>query len=179
MLGRILASDIIADVDLPGFARSTMDGYGVRAASTFGASEANPAYLSVKGTVAMGEKPVFSIGPGEAAGISTGGMLPDGADGVVMVEHAEMIDGLTLEVYKSVAPGQHVVARGEDIRKDSVMVSKGVAVRSQEAGLLAAFGINGVPVYKQPVIGILSTGDEVVPIHETPGLGRYAEGCQL
>jgi len=173
--GRILALDIIADIDLPGFARSTMDGYGVRASSTFGASEANPAYLSVKGAVAMGKKPAFSIGPGEAAGISTGGMLPDGADGVVMVEHVEMIDGLTLEVYKSVAPGQHVVARGEDIRKDSVMISKGVAVRSQEAGLLAAFGISRVPVYKQPVIGILSTGDEIVPIHETPGLGRIRD----
>ncbi|MBW2591646.1 MAG: molybdopterin molybdotransferase MoeA [Deltaproteobacteria bacterium] len=173
--GRILASDIMADVDLPGFARSTMDGYGVRASSTFGASEANPAYFTVKGTVAMGEKPAFSIGPGEAAGISTGGMLPDGADGVVMVEHVEMIDDLTLEVYKSVAPGQHVVARGEDIRKDSVMISRGVAVRSQEAGLLAAFGITRVPVYKQPVIGILSTGDEVVPIHETPGLGRIRD----
>ncbi|OQY04196.1 MAG: molybdopterin molybdenumtransferase MoeA [Desulfobacteraceae bacterium 4572_123] len=173
--GRILASDIIADVDLPGFARSTMDGYGVRAASTFGASEANPAYLSVTGAVAMGEQPAFSIGPGEAARISTGGMLPDGADGVVMVEHAEMVDDLTLEVYKSVAPGQHVVARGEDIRKDSVMVSRGVFIRPQEAGLLAAFGISRVPVYKQPVIGILSTGDEVVPIEETPGLGHIRD----
>ena len=173
--GRILASDIIADVDLPGFDRSTMDGYGVRAVSTFGASEANPAYLTVKGTVAMGEKPAFSIGPGEAARISTGGMLPDGADGVVMVEHAEMIDDLTLEVYKSVAPGQHVVARGEDIRKDHVMVSGGTAIRPQEAGILAAFGIGRVSVYRKPVIGILSTGDEVVPMEQTPGLGRIRD----
>jgi molybdopterin molybdotransferase len=152
-----------------------MDGYGVRAVSTFGASEANPAYLTVKGTVAMGAKPAFSIGPGEAARISTGGMLPDGADGVVMVEHAEMIDDLTLEVYKSVAPGQHVVARGEDIRKDHVMVSEGTRIRPQEAGLLAAFGISRVPVYKQPVIGILSTGDEVVPMEQTPGMGRIRD----
>ena len=173
--GRILSSDIIADVDLPGFARSTMDGYGVRAVSTFGASEANPAYLMVKGTVAMGEKPAFSIGPGEAAMISTGGMLPDGADGVVMVEHTEMVDDVTLEVYRSVAPGQHVVARGEDIRNDSVMVSKGVIIRPQVVGLLAAFGISRVPVYKQPVIGILSTGDEIVPIEQTPGVGRIRD----
>lgn len=173
--GRILASDIIADIDLPGFARSTMDGYGVRAASTFGASEANPAYLTVKGTVAMGEKPALSVGPGEAVRISTGGMLPDGADGVVMVEHTEMIDDFTLEVYRSVAPGQHVVARDEDIRKDSVMLSRGAAVRPQEAGLLAALGVSRVPVYKRPVIGILSTGDEIVPIHETPGLGRIRD----
>jgi molybdopterin molybdotransferase len=84
--GRILAADIVSDIDLPGFARSTMDGYAVRAATTFGASEANPAYLTLKGAVAMAESPGFTIGIGEAAKIPTGGMLPDGSDSVVMGE---------------------------------------------------------------------------------------------
>ena len=87
-----------------------MDGYAVRAASTFGASEGNPAYLNIVGTIAMGEAPTFSIKPGEAAKISTGGMLPGGADSVVMIEHTDAIDDATIEVYRSVAPGQHMVS---------------------------------------------------------------------
>lgn len=173
--GRILAADIISDIDLPDFSRSTMDGYAVRGSSTFGASEGNPAYLTVKGTVAMGESPTFAIGPGEAARISTGGMLPEGADSVVMIEHTEAIDDITLEAYRSVAPGQHVVEKGEDIRKDDVILSRGRMLRPQEIGLLAALGRTAVSVYRQPVIGIISTGDEVVPIDKTPGAGQIRD----
>ena len=111
----MLAADIDADVDLPDFMRSTMDGYAVCASSTFGASEANPAYLTIKGSVPMGESPAFSIGVGEAAEVSTGGMLPNGADSVVMIEHTDAIDKTTIEVYKSVAPGQNILEKGEDI----------------------------------------------------------------
>ncbi|MES0446718.1 MAG: molybdopterin molybdenumtransferase MoeA, partial [Desulfobacterales bacterium] len=118
--GRVLAADIISDMDLPDFVRSTMDGYAVSASSTFGASETNPAYLSIKGSIAMGESPFFSVGVGEAARISTGGMLPDGADSVVMVEHSEAIDDTSIEVYKSVAPGQNILEKGEDIRKGDI-----------------------------------------------------------
>ena len=117
-VGRILASDIQSDIDLPDFARSIMDGFAVRGSSTFGASEANPAYLNLKGTVAMGESSDLTVGPGEAVRISTGGMLPAGADSVVMVEHTDAIDDTTVEVYRSVAPGQNMVAVGEDINKD-------------------------------------------------------------
>ncbi|MBU1713275.1 MAG: molybdopterin molybdenumtransferase MoeA, partial [Proteobacteria bacterium] len=107
--GRILAENIISDIDLPGFSRSTMDGFAVRASSTFGASEENPAYLSVVGSIAMGESPSFSVNPGEAVKISTGGMLPKGTDSVMMIEHTEALDEKTIEVYKSVAPGQHMI----------------------------------------------------------------------
>lgn len=172
---RILADDIFSDFDLPDFMRSTMDGFAVRTASTFGASDANPAYLTVKGSVAMGETPSFSIGPGEAARISTGGMLPDGADGVAMIEHTETIDDTAIEVYRSVAPGQHVVAKGEDIRKGETLLSCGQKLRPQETGLLAAFGKETVRVYKRPVIGIISTGDEVVPVNEIPGPGHIRD----
>lgn len=167
--GRVLAEDIDADVDLPDFTRSTMDGYAVRASSTFGTSEANPAYLSVIGSVIMGESPSFPIGIGQAAGISTGGMLPDGADSVIMIEHTEAVDDISIEVYRSVAPGQNILEKGEDITKNTVLVSGGKRLRAQETGLLAAFGQKKVRVYKKPVIGIISTGDEIVPIEETPG----------
>jgi molybdopterin molybdotransferase len=173
--GRILTADIVSDIDLPGFARSTMDGYAVRAASTFGASEANPAYLTIKGAVAMAESPSFTVGIGEAAKMPTGGMLPDGSDSVVMVEHTEVIDKSSIEVYRSVAPGQHVLEKGEDFRKDDIILGRGRKLRSQETGLLAAFGRVTVEVYKKPVIGIISTGDEIVPASEIPGPGQIRD----
>jgi len=173
--GRILAADIFSDIDLPDFARATMDGYAVRAASTFGASEANPAYLNIKGAVAMGESPGFTIGTGEAAKISTGGMLPAGSNSVVMVEHTEVIDETSIEVYRSVAPGQHVLEKGEDIRKNDMILDCGRKLRPQETGLLAAFGRVSVKVYKKPVIGIISTGDEIVPANEIPGPGQIRD----
>ncbi len=173
--GRMPAADINADVDLPDFMRSTMDGYAVRASSTFGASEANPAYLVIKGSVPMGESPSFSIGVGEAARISTGGMLPNDTDSVVMIEHTEAIDKTTIEVYKSVAPGQNILEKGEDIPKGAVLIPAGKRLRAQETGLLAAFGKETVNVYKKPVIGIISTGDEVVAMEEMPGPGQIRD----
>ena len=168
-VGRILAEDILSDIDLPDFSRSIMDGFAVRGSSTFGAGEANPAYLTVTGTVSMGNKPDLSVGPGEAVRIATGGMLPADADSVVMIEHTEAIDDTTIEVYRSVAPGQNMVAVGEDIKKGEVILRCGGKIRPQEAGMLAALGKQTVTVYKKPLIGIISTGDEVVAVHESPG----------
>ena len=173
--GRILAEDIVSDIDLPDFARSIVDGYAVRATSTFGASEGNPGFLDVKGTVAMGESPTFSVGLGEAAEISTGGMLPNGTDSVVMVEHTEAIDDSTIEVYRSVAPGQHVIEIGEDIRKRDAILTCHKRLRPQEIGILAAIGKESAEVFRKPVIGIISTGDEVVPVNETPGPGQIRD----
>lgn len=174
-MGRILAEDIHSDIDLPDFPRSIMDGFAVRGASTFGASEGNPAYLVVKGTVAMGKSSNFSVGPGEAVRISTGGMLPAGADSVVMVEYTEAIDDTTIEVYRSVAPGQNMVTVGEDIKRGEVILLSGRVIRPQEAGLLAALGRQEVGVYQRPVVGIISTGDEVVPVSEVPGPGQIRD----
>ncbi len=174
-VGRILAEDIKSDIDLPDFSRSIMDGYAVRGSSTFGAGEGNPAYLHITGTVSMGNKPDFSVGIGEAVRISTGGMLPTDADSVVMVEHTEEIDDTNIEVYRSVAPGQNMVEVGEDIKKGEVILRYGGKIRPQEAGMLAALGKQTVVVYKKPLIGIISTGDEVVAVDESPGMGQIRD----
>jgi molybdopterin molybdotransferase len=173
--GRILAQDIRSDIDLPAFSRSIMDGFAVMGSSTFGASEGNPAYLTVKGTVAMGESPDISVGPGEAVRISTGGMLPPGADSVVMVEHTQVIDENTIEVYRSVAPGQNMVGVGEDIKKGDVILKCGRSIRPQESGMLAALGQQMVRVYQRPLIGIISTGDEIVSVNEVPQAGQIRD----
>ena len=173
--GRIVAEDITAPEDVPGFARATMDGYAVAAASTFGASESNPAYLPLDSTIPMGEKPARELSFGAAIRISTGGMLPAGADSVVMMEYAAEIDDTTLEVYKSAAPGGNVIIRGEDVHKDQPVLLRGTTLRPQEIGLLAALGISRVRVFKKPVIGIISTGDEIVPIDEIPGPGTVRD----
>ncbi|SMC89730.1 molybdopterin molybdochelatase [Desulfocicer vacuolatum DSM 3385] len=173
--GRILGQDIVAHQDLPGFRRSTMDGYAVQSAATFGASEANPAWLKVAGTIAMGETPCFSLTSDEAAPISTGGMLPDGADSVVMVEHTEAVDAATVEIYKSVAPLQHVVDSAEDYRQGQEILKAGTRIRPQESGVLAALGKTHVTVFKQTTVAIISTGDEIVPVEETPAPGRIRD----
>lgn len=173
--GRILAEDICADIDIPGFTRATMDGYAVRGASTFGASEGNPAFLTVVGNVAMGEEPDIAVGPGEAVRIATGGMLPTGSDAVVMIEHTEAIDAETIEVYKSTAPGQHVITRGEDMRGGDTVLKRGRLLRPQEIGLLAAVGRTQLAVFNQPRVGILSTGDEVVPVEAVPTPGQIRD----
>jgi len=173
--GRILAERVTADLDLPGFSRSTMDGYAVRAASTFGASESNPAFLNVTGEVLMGSVPEMTIHPGEAVRISTGAMLPQGSDAVVMIEHSEPLDATTIEVYRSVAPGQNVIEKGEDFSIGETILEKGRRIRFQEAGLLAAFGRTEVRVFRKPIVGIISTGDEIVPLDHIPELGQIRD----
>ncbi|MGA6927327.1 MAG: gephyrin-like molybdotransferase Glp [Desulfosarcina sp.] len=174
-LGRVLAKDVYTDVDIPDFDRSTMDGFAVKATSTFGASEANPAYLNIRGQIRMGGRPDFSIGPGEAARIATGGMLPKGADSVIMLEHTDALDDITIEAYRSVAPGQHVIEKGEDIRLSEPALLQGTRIRPQEAGLLAACGKTKIDVFRRPVVGIISTGDEVVPVDRVPGAGQIRD----
>ena len=174
-LGRVLAEDITAPADIPGFDRATMDGFAVRAASTYGASEGTPAYLEVVGSVTMGQAPEFVVGPGQAARIATGGMLPPGADSVVMVEHADNLGENTIEVHRSVAPGQHMVARNEDAAQGQRVLARGTRVRPQEIGLLAAVGCCQVPVFRHPRVGIISTGDEVVASGTTPEPGQIRD----
>jgi molybdopterin molybdotransferase len=173
--GRVLGQDIVITDNLPGFARSTMDGFAVRAAATFGASETNPVYLDRNGQIIMGEAPGFVLAAGQAAEIPTGGMMPAGADSVVIIEHTRLIDETLLEIFKPAAPGENVIAADEDFKKGEIALGRGVRLRSQEVGLLAALGIAEVAVFRMPKIGIISTGDEVVPVEETPAPGRIRD----
>jgi len=172
---RVLAENVRAREDMPGFRRACMDGYAVRAASTFGASESGPAWLEIAGSIAMGEIPDFDLAHGQAVRIATGGMLPRGADAVVMVEHTEAVDELSVEVYKSVAPLQHVIDPSEDFAGDQVVLKKGSLIRPQELGLAAGLGYSTLAVFKTPRVGIISTGDEVIPIDQTPVPGKIRD----
>jgi molybdopterin molybdotransferase len=174
-LGRVLARDSTSSEDIPPFSRTTVDGYAVAAASTFGAGETNPSLLRIKGEVRMAEVPGFSLGPGEAARIPTGGCLPEGTDAAVMLEHAEAVDGEFLEVYRSIAPGTNVIFRGDDVRTGEVAVPAGTRLRPQELAVLAAMGKVELEVFKRPVVGIISTGDEIVPAGGTPGAGQIRD----
>ena len=174
-LDRVLAEDLIAPVSLPAFARSTMDGYAVRAADTFGASEGLPAYLTVVGEVPMGCAPTVVVGPGQAALIHTGGMLPPGADAVVMVEKTQKLAEHEIEVLGPVAPGENVLQVGEDIALGSTVLTAGQRLRPQDLGGLAAVGITQVSVARRPRVAILATGDEIVPSERAPGPGQVRD----
>ncbi len=175
-LGRVCASDIIAPEDLPPHARSTMDGFAVRAKDVFGASESEPALIKVVGEVRMGEPPrQLTVGSGEAVRIWTGGFLPEGTDGVVMLEYTNEIEPGLIEIYRPIAPHENVILPGEDCRLDRVCLKRGTRLRPQELGLLAGLGVTTVHVVKRPRVFILSTGDEIVPETETPPFGKIRD----
>jgi molybdopterin molybdotransferase len=161
--GRVPDIDIVAGDPLPGFDRSTVDGYAVRARDTFGASESIPAYLRMVGAVQMGTAAAALVDPGGAVAIPTGGMLPAGADAVVMIEHTAEATADTVEVVRPVAPGENVVRFDEDAAPGTPLVLPGRPLRAQDVALLAAAGVVEVAVHARPRVTILATGDEVVP----------------
>ena len=162
-LDRVTAHDLRSPVDLPAFARSTMDGFAVRAADTYGASEGLPAYLELCGEVPMGRAADVAVGPGQAARVHTGGMIPTGADAVVMVENTQALGPDTVEVVRPVAVGENVVPVGEDVRRGDLLFAAGHRLRPQDLGGLAGVGIASVEVAARPRVAILASGDEVVP----------------
>ncbi len=171
-LGRTPATAVAAGHPLPGFARSTVDGFAVRASDTFGVSEGLPGYLDVVGSVAMGSPAEVEVRAGSAVAVPTGAVLPDGADSVVMVEHTQQTMPGSVEVTRPVAPGEGTVRADEDVAVGSRLVPAGRPLRPQDLGLLAAAGIVEVEVRRSPLVGILSTGDEVVP----PSTARLRPG---
>ncbi len=160
---RVLAEDIYSHEDLPGFSRSTVDGYAVVAEDTFGASETSPRYLTIKGDVAMGLQADMTISRGECVRVPTGGMLPEGSDAVLMFEHAQSISDEMIEVCRALAKNENVVQADEDIKKGELVLTKGMRLRPQDVGALAGIGITKIKVYRMPVVSIISTGDEIVP----------------
>lgn len=180
-LGRIIARDIPAVCMLPDFRKSTVDGMAVRAADTFGASESMPALIQCYGEVRMGEAPTKTIEKGTGILMPTGGMLPEGADAVVMVERLENFGDELYGVTKAVAPGENMIEIGEDLTEGEVILSQFTRIRPQEMGLLASQGLIDVPVLPRFRVGILSTGDEIIsPDQELlPARSRDINGYTL
>lgn len=166
-LNRVTATQIFSTENLPAFPRSSMDGYAVAARDTYGASESMPAYLEIQGEVFMGEIPIGKVSKGGCYKIPTGGIVPEGADSVVMFEHTIPVDETLIEVVKSVGEGGNISRPGEDICIGECALAKGVQLRPQDLGLLAGIGNTAVEVYRKVRVAILSTGDEIVH-HGTP-----------
>ena len=164
-LGRIPCGDgLTAGEQLPPFSRSTMDGFAVRARDTFGCSESEPALLEIIGEIAMGRAgTAFTLKPGQTAQIWTGGELPQKGDAVVMVEYTHMMDEQTIEIFRPVAPGENIIRAGEDFQPDAEILPQQRPLRPQDLGVLSGLGKTALSVHKQPRVGIISTGDELIP----------------
>lgn len=160
--GYVLSNDLLSPENVPGFTRSTVDGYAVRARDTYGSSETSPQFLQVVGEVHMGEEVKRPLAAGEAMYIPTGGMLPPDSDSVIMIEYCEDLSGM-LNTYRQVAPGENVIRLGEDVRQGDTLLAKGTRLRPQELGILASVGLTEVDVFRKIRVGYLSSGDEIVP----------------
>ncbi len=174
-LQKVVAKDVVANEDLPPFPRSSMDGYAVRSADTFGAGEMNPVYLYNKGTIHIDNLPEFDLRPGECAAIVTGAGLPKEADSVVMIEHTQEIGAGDVEIRRAVAPSENMMHQGEDCQAGQVQVPAGTRLRPQEISILAALGYSEVETYQPPRVAIISTGDEIIPVNETPTPGQIRD----
>jgi len=174
-LNRVLISAVRADVPIPAFRRSTVDGFAVHAADTYGASESLPAYLPLVGEVSMGAAPDFNLEAGYCAVIHTGGMLPEGADAVIMIEYTQQAAEDQVELLRAVAVGENLIEIGEDVRTGEEVIPAGTRIRPAEIGGLMALGITKVEVARKPLVGILSSGDEVVHPSEAIAPGQVRD----
>jgi molybdopterin molybdotransferase len=173
--GFVAAEEIFSREDSPSFARSTVDGYAVRATDTFGASETLPAYLKVIGEVLMGASSTYKVNEQDAVLIHTGGMLPQAANAVVMLENIHLVGSKQLEVLRSVSVGENTIRRGEDVKAGELIVPKGKRLRPVEIGGLLSQGITKVKVHRQPIVGIISSGDELIVPGEKPAPGQIRD----
>ena len=174
-LGRILAEDIFAPHPLPEFQRSTVDGYAVRAEDTYGATDSLPAYLSLIDEVPMGDSPMFEVNPAQCALIHTGGMLPSGADAVVMLEYTQPVRAGEIEILRAVANGENLIRVGEDVTQGQLIQAKGSMIGPAEIGGLMALGITRVSVMRKVRVGLISTGDEIIDPSQSPRPGQVRD----
>ncbi|MGV9206166.1 MAG: molybdopterin molybdotransferase MoeA, partial [Promethearchaeia archaeon] len=174
-VNRILAEEMTALENLPSFPRSTVDGYAARTKDLQGVSESLPAYLDLIGEVEMGEVTDLTINEGESAYIPTGGMLPEGADCVVMVEHTEQISDTMVESYRSAGVGENIIKKGEEIKKGETIFKKGKRIQPRDKGALAGLGITDLVVYKKPKVAIISTGDELISPEQKIKFGQIRD----
>lgn len=171
-LDRVLAEDLVAAVDVPHFDRSAVDGYGVRARDTFGASDYNPIPLALKGEILPGRAPDVALGANEAVRIMTGAPLPAGADAVVMAEYAEE-EGDRVNILQPISPLKNVGRVGEDVRRGDVVLRRGRRLRPQDLGVLASIRVARISVYRRPTVALIVTGNELVEVSEA------LTGCQI
>ncbi len=177
--GRVVAVAVAAPEDLPTFHRAHMDGYAVRARDTFGASASIPAYLRLAGVVEMGKAPPGEVGRGCTMRIATGGMLPEGADAVVMVEYTEEVVGGQVEIARPVSPFENVIRRGEDVAAGVRVLEAGIRLRPHDLGGLTGAGIVEIEVFCKPRIALIATGDEIIDPSNTPGPGQVRNINQI
>lgn len=173
--GRYLAEEVVSDIDVPSFRRSVVDGYAVRGADTVGVGDSAPVFLDVIGTVEMGKTATCTIEPGQAAYVPTGGMLPEGADAMVMIEHIDLLDAGTISVNRPAAPGTDWMGIGEDFSRGQALFSPGHRIVPKDIGLLAACGKASLRVVQKPRLSILSTGDEIVEPSVVPEPGQVRD----
>lgn len=174
-IGRVTAASLGSPMALPAFPRSTVDGYAVQAKDTLGASESLPAYLTIIGEVLMGQAATVEVGPGQTAIVHTGGMIPSGADGVVMVERTQKLDDQNIEVLRPVAAGENIINVGEDILEGEEILPQGHLLRPQDVGGLLAVGLTEISVAHQPRVALIATGDEVIPPSQPLGPGQVRD----
>ncbi|NLF79853.1 MAG: molybdopterin molybdenumtransferase MoeA [Clostridia bacterium] len=174
-LNRVLSRTIVAAEDIPGFDRSTVDGFAVRAADTFGCSESIPAILDLQGEILMGQTSPHDLLAEKCMAIATGGALPPGADAAVMLEYTEDYQDGTIGIMRPVAPGANLIFRGDDVSSGQVIMKAGKKLRPHDIGALAALGYETVYVAKQPRVGIISTGNELVGIGAQPQIGQIRD----
>lgn len=174
-LNRVLGEDIYSSIDVPEFNRSTVDGYGIKVEDSHGSTQSIPSFINILGEVKMGEQIESLINSGESYYVPTGGMIPEGSNGVIMIENIEKMDDQTLLLYKPISHGENIIYKGDDIKKGELALEKGQKISSQIVGVLAALGISSVPVYKKPKFYIISTGDEIISIEEELSLGKIRD----
>lgn len=174
-LGRTAYEDVFSQLDIPEFNRSTVDGYAVAARDTFGASESVPVFLNIIGKVEMGEATGLRVDGGQCAYVPTGGMIPEGADGMLMIEHADCVSEDMLAAYSPVAPGENIIFKGDDVRLGERILEKGRVIRPRDIGVLCASGISRIKVSKPPKVAVVSTGDEIVDPFGPVKLGQVRD----
>ena len=174
ILHRILAVDIVSPEDIPPFPRSLVDGFALKVKDIQGAKETNPSFLYIQGEIKIGEPTHVALEDGKCIYLTTGAMIPEGADGVVMQEFVRAA-GDAVEVTKTLHRGENICFQGEDIAKGKIVLQRGRRISALDVGVLSVIGISDVPVYKRPAAGIISTGDEIVSVEETPPFGKIRD----
>ena len=174
-LGRVLAEDIYSNINVPEFNRSTVDGYAIKVSDSHGATDSIPSILNILGEVMMGQEANIRIKSGEAVYVPTGGMIPQGADGMIMIENTEKMDEDTVLIYKPISQDENIIQKGEDIEAGALALKRGRKITPEVVGVLAALGVSSFKVYKKPRFCIISTGDEIIGIDEELTVGKVRD----